>query len=145
MGLESEVVIWGPAGWGESSFGHASAEINGTSYSFGPNGEDIRPFSDYQDRIGFRWGFGLVLKLTSEEEDRLKACLASSHGNYNWLHNSCTDPIEGCLRELGYDVGDSLTPTGLGTSVMSNPDLFSHSVWYEPTRSSAGSSAPWAK
>ncbi len=39
-GLETEVTIWQPVGWGQSSFGHVSTNINGTTYSFGPDGSN---------------------------------------------------------------------------------------------------------
>ncbi len=37
-GLYTEVFTFQPVGWGSSSFGHTAININGTAYSWGPNG-----------------------------------------------------------------------------------------------------------
>ncbi len=42
-GRETKLTVWQPVGWGASSFGHISVDINGTTYSFGPNGMNILP------------------------------------------------------------------------------------------------------
>jgi RHS repeat-associated protein len=46
-GLYTEVIIWDPVGYGRSSFGHVSIDINGTSYSFSPGGMGIRSIGEY--------------------------------------------------------------------------------------------------
>ena len=35
-GLYTEVILWNAVGHGESSMGHVSVVVNGTSYSWGP-------------------------------------------------------------------------------------------------------------
>lgn len=37
-GLYTEVVFWEPVGFGSSSFGHVSVDVNGTTYSLAPGG-----------------------------------------------------------------------------------------------------------
>src|SRR5262249_27060396 len=77
-GLQSEVILWNPVGIGESSQGHASVVINGTSYSWGPGpggsvsnkcckpGKmDIEPADNFiAKNTNFRSGLGYVLNLT---------------------------------------------------------------------------------
>jgi len=147
FGLDSGVIIWEPVGWGESSFGHASAYINGKSYSFGPNGMDIRSLDEYLGKNAFREGYGFPLNLSSQQEQQFGSCLSGSQGGYSWFNNSCTDPIERCLNGMGYGVGNSLTPMGLGESIEENPKLYSPGSWndYPASRPAQGSDAPWAK
>jgi hypothetical protein len=64
LGLETQAVIWHPAGWGGSSFGHVSTIVDGVSYSFGPNGMDIRSAAEYLNQNIFRDGIGTKLKLS---------------------------------------------------------------------------------
>ena len=47
FGLRTEVTIWHPVGWGGSSFGHVSTDINGTVYSFGRDGMWTGKASNY--------------------------------------------------------------------------------------------------
>jgi hypothetical protein len=141
----SQVLISEPVGFGRSSFGHASVDIDGESYSFGPYGMHVSPSSEYIERNNFRDGLGLILKLTDEEKNRLAACLKRPQGSYSWARNNCTDPIERCLAEAGYNVGDSWTPDGLGGSVLESPELVSYSKQYPASTVPSVWRAPWAK
>jgi len=144
LGLESEVVIWQPVGWGQSSFGHVSTNINGTTYSFGPQGMSILPTNQYLNRNSFRQGIGSVLNLTPDQENRFQACLSGSSGNFNSFTNNCGDPVESCLNQLGLNIGSSLFPVSLGNNLLDS-GLVNQINFYDPTQPASGSSAPWAR
>jgi len=118
-GLYTEVIIWNPVGSGESSFGHVSVIINGTSYSWGPGpGNSVAnkcckpgkmdvetpptPFIDKNTK--FRSGLGYVLNLTGDQETRLAKYLNGFKGNYNVLSRNCGDPLVTGLRSIGIDL-----------------------------------------
>ena len=63
FGLKSGVTIWQPVGWGESSYGYVSTDINGITYSFGPKGMAILPSKDYLEKHSFRDGMKVLLNL----------------------------------------------------------------------------------
>ncbi len=121
-GRYTEVVIWDPAGYGKSSFGHVSVDVNGMSVSWGPEGLGHEPFSDYSQRNSFRDGHGYILNLTPEQEQRFLDCLGNQGGSYDSLNNNCVHPVEHCLRELGFDFGGRVLPSGLGED-LSQSDL----------------------
>ncbi|HRQ15367.1 MAG TPA: RHS repeat-associated core domain-containing protein, partial [Promineifilum sp.] len=143
-GLETIVTVWQPVGWGKSSFGHVSTNINGTTYSYGPNGMSVMPTSDYLSKNDFRNGVGANLNLTSQQEARLQACLSSSRSGYDIVTNNCVSPIQDCLNELGYDLGWNVLPVSLG-NVLLGSGLVRGFEFYSPTAPATGTSAPWAK
>lgn len=144
-GLETEIVIWQPVGWGQSSFGHVSTNINGTTYSYGPAGMTVTPTSDYLSRNSFRDGVGQVLNLTPEQESRLQACLAGNQGSYSSTGNNCGSPLQRCLNQLQLGTTFSnLLPVSLGNSLMDSGLVTQYNFYY-PTRPAQGSSAPWAR
>ena len=59
-GLYTEIIIWQPVTWTSSSFGHVSSNVNGTNYSWTPDGWDTNPsasnYAQRQER--FRSGVG---------------------------------------------------------------------------------------
>ena len=144
-GLESGVIVWDPVGSGKSSVGHVSAYVNGTAYSFGPDGMSIKPQSKFLSRNGFRNGFGFGFNLSASEERKLSQCLSRFQGDYSWINNSCTDPLERCLNEIGHSVGDSYMPQSLLRSIFENKKLWSHAEFYPASRPGRGWNAPWAK
>jgi RHS repeat-associated protein len=143
-GLETTVTVWQPVGWGSSSFGHVSTNINGTTYSFGPNGMSVLPTSDYLARNDFRSGVGADLNLTPQQEARLQACMSSSRSSYNTATNNCGTPIQDCLKELGHDLGWNVLPVSVGNSLLDS-GLVTGFQFYSPTTPATGTSAPWAK
>jgi RHS repeat-associated protein len=145
-GLYTEVIIWHPVGGGGSSFGHVSVRINGTSYSWGPDGMDIQPFDKYIGRQGFREGLGIKLDLTPEQERELEEWLKNyrMHNDYNKRTNNCGDPIEYGLRKLGFKIPDELFPASTGSNIL-DLNIFGGITEYPKTRKSGGISAPWAK
>jgi len=145
-GWYSEVIIWPPVGWGESSFGHASATINGNSYSWGPSGMGKVPIGDSLLKNGFREGIGTKLNLTPDEERRLEDFPKNYEqtNKYNPLTNKCEDAIEQGLNNLGHDMGSPFFPTSLGQSLL-NSGLNNGVNLYPPFIPPTGSSAPWAK
>jgi RHS repeat-associated protein len=144
-GLETTVTVWQPVGWGQSSFGHVSTDINGTTYSFGPGGMSVLPTSDYLSKNAFRTGVGAKLNLKTEQETRLQACMSKSRSSFNTVANNCGTPIQDCLKELGYDLGWNLFPVSVGNSLLDYPGLVTGFDFYSATQPAKGTSAPWAK
>lgn len=145
-GEETTVIRWDAVGWGSSSFGHASVELNGTAYSYGPNGMVSLPYDIYDDKNSFRDGYGVPLDLTPKQEQELAMCLMEPQGEYSAWSNNCTDPIESCLKKIGYDIGDSTTPVGmlgeiLDGDIPKKPGI----IWKSPTNPSECGCAPWVK
>jgi RHS repeat-associated protein len=116
-GLETEVILWNPAGYGESSFGHVSVEINGTSYSWGPapggnplnkcckaGAMNVQPAQKFVNtNTKFRSGLGYVLNLTAPQETAFANFLNNYKGNYNLAANNCGNPVLAGLRALGFN------------------------------------------
>jgi len=119
-GLITEVIIWQPIAWGRSSFGHVSININSTSYSYSLGGMYINPTSDYiKQNTKFREGIGMILKLTLAQEIYLNDYLRTYDRDYNWFtNNSCGDPLENALENLGFNMGTIVFPVGLGNTFM---------------------------
>ncbi len=143
LGFEAGVTIWQPVGWGESSFGHVSTDINGTTWSFGPGGMTTMPTKDYRDKNSFRDGTEVKLKLTPEQEEKLKNCLSKPQGNYRATDNNCGTPVQSCLRELGFDTGVVL-PVSLGNMLLELP-VANGAASYPASKPAKGGSAPWAR
>jgi RHS repeat-associated protein len=123
-GFFTEVTIWDPVGFGSSSFGHVSTNINGQNFSFGPGGWDktYPNATDYNARQQqFRGGAGHVLGLTPEQEAKLAACLQRSNKSYSAISNNCGDPIQNCLNEVGVPIPRSMLPNNLGKELSSSP------------------------
>jgi hypothetical protein len=120
LGLDPlEVIFWNPVGSGRSSFGHVSERIGDTSYSFGENGNDVRPFSDYLALQGFRGGHGLVIDVPTASQSRIQQMLKDANGKYIPTSNNCTAPIQNSLaREFGFGMPD--TPTAGQRSIVPN-------------------------
>jgi RHS repeat-associated protein len=146
-GLEAQVFIWQPVGWGQSSFGHVSTSINGTTYSFSPGGMTIEPTSTYIARPGnaSRGAVGSVLNLTPAQQGLLQACLGGNQGSYSSTGNNCGSPLQRCLNQLQLGTAFSnLLPVSLGNSLM-NSGLVTQYNFYYPTQPARGTSAPWAR
>jgi RHS repeat-associated protein len=123
-GLFTEVVTWDGVGFGSSAFGHATTNINGQNFSFGPGGWDktYPNAADYNRRQQeFRSGYGHKLGLTPEQEANLIKCFRRHTKPYDWFSNNCVDPIQKCLNEVGIPIGKSLTPRGLGDDLKKSP------------------------
>lgn len=139
--------MWEPVGWGQSSFGHVSTIINGTSYSFGPNGMDVRPADDFIARnTAFRNGIGPVLDVNPEQEQTFENCLKQPQGSYNLFTNNCTGPIQRCLGQIGFPVRNRMFPVSLGNDLLDSGRVRGISEYsaQNQTRSS-WENAPWAK
>ncbi len=86
--------------------------VDGTSYSFGRTGLDVRSREDYLRRNSFRTGYSMVLNLTPEEEERFVASMMEFEGeSYNFLLRNCADLPEQALESLGYQLGPNVSPT----------------------------------
>jgi RHS repeat-associated protein len=102
LGLQTTVIIWNPVGYGESSEGHVSTIINGTSYSYGPWGMDIRPADQYLAiNEAFRDGLGYNLDITPDQEQELANFLHDYDQQYHALTNNCVSPVKQGLESLG--------------------------------------------
>ena len=115
LGLTTTVIIWNPVGYGESSQGHVSVIINGTSYSFGPGGMSIMPADQYLARnTSFRNGLGDNLNLTPSQESNFENFLRNYSQKYNLLvGRNCTSPVREGLQSVGVNLtnpGDPLPP-----------------------------------
>jgi len=118
LGLVTEIFIWRNVGHGASSFGHVSAHVNGTAYSWGPNGMTIESQADYLDRNSFRDGAGLTLNISPLQEDIFEQCLQVDHGEYSALTNNCSDPVQRCLSSAGVELPSSVFPVTLGNNLL---------------------------
>ena len=155
-GLRTEITIWHPVGWGGSSFGHVSATISSTVYSYGPGGMSITHENDYLARNNFRDGTAVNLELSPSQEGYLALCLTRSQGKYNVATNNCGTPIQRCLAEVGvndfYNTGEStlginnrhVFPSDLGSGLLSSK-TFKGMTYYPATHPSNGVRAPWAR
>jgi hypothetical protein len=113
------VYIWKGVGHGESAFGHVSASVNDTSYSFGPNGMDIRPLEKYLNKqIDFRSGIAVEIPLTAVQEKKFESFLKSYDSPY-WV-NYCPSPVNQGLHELGYKFDSQIIPMSLYMELMRN-------------------------
>jgi RHS repeat-associated protein len=114
FGLQTGITFWNPVGHGESSFGHVSTDINGTTYSFGPGGMNPpTPSVDFAARNAFRGGLELILDLTPSQESAIQACLGQPQGKHNFLFNNCGSPVQRCLKGVGIDTANQITPFAL--------------------------------
>jgi RHS repeat-associated protein len=110
-GLQTTVIIWNPVGYGESSLGHASIDIDGTTYSYGPNGMTIVPSDQYDARNEvFRNGLGDDLDLTPDQENNLRNYLKSYRRKYHALTNNCIAPIREGLKSVGINLASPVDP-----------------------------------
>lgn len=146
VGLATQVIIWGGAGWGESSLGHASVVINGTAYSYGPGGMTIQDAAAYALRQNFRYGIGIDLDLTRGQEGMFENYLRNHHDDYSvFTGNVCTTPIrEGLSQFGGFNFTPrSVLPPALGLELYSSGHV-AGGADYSPTVAPIGSRAPWA-
>jgi hypothetical protein len=143
-GLLTEVVVWQPVGWGQSSFGHVSVNINGKTYSFSPSGMKVFDTSDYLSRNKFREGVGSELNLSPCEEQKLENFLKNYEESYSFPATTCAIPVQQALKKLGYDLGSNLHPVSLGYALMDS-GLVKRYNFYDATVPKEGTSAPWAK
>lgn len=145
LGLYSEVVVWQPAGWGSSSFGHVSTNVNGTTYSFGPGGMWVGPTGQYMGMNNFRSGVGTVVNLNPQQEQQFEACLKKPQGNYGAVANNCGAPPQYCLQNLGVNLGGyTPLPVNFGNNLMNSGSAQGFN-FYPASSPANGSSAPWAR
>ena len=144
LGLLTTVTTWQPVGMGESSFGHVSVDMNGTTYSFGPGGMAVMPTSDYVSKNGFRDGTGVNLVLDSKQEVALQDCISKNQGKYSARSNNCGSPVQNCLKNIGIDTGNQTLPVSLGNRLI-DMGITNGSISYPANRPATGWSAPWAK
>jgi len=129
-GLFTEVIVWQPVGYGKSAFGHVSVNLNGTSYSFGPNGMDVRPASEYAQMNNFREGVGSVINTTPAQEKLIQNSL-NNPGDYGRISNNCANPVQNGLNSAGINVGTSVLPVSLGDSIIDSGAAGSYN-FYSP-------------
>jgi len=142
-GLDVQVTIWQPVGWGGSSFGHVSQSINGMTFSFGTKGTSVMWTSDYMARNSFRSGVTMNIKLTPDQDKALIKSLINQNPRYNLLMNNCATPIQNGLKALGVKLDGAILPVDLGNNLMSSGLVDSYS-FQDATSAATGSSAPWA-
>ena len=148
LGLLGEVITFQPVGWGSSSFGHIAYNDNGTIYSFGPKGMWTGTFDDYMKKNDFREAVGAVLKITPQQEKKLRKCLQRKQKKYGKFENNCGDPLESCLEEMGFDLGVNLFPVGLAEALDDGGYVKQYNFYpRDPKYPKPGifDNAPWAR
>lgn len=137
LGLDAEVTIWEPVGYGRSSFGHVSTSINGTTYSYGPSGMTIMPTSEYRAANSFRGGVTSIVSLTPKQTSELEAHLKKGSASYGALGNNCAAPIQRGLLQQGIDTGDVILPVSLGNALI-DAGVVSGFIFHSPAPQSGG-------
>jgi RHS repeat-associated protein len=69
LGLETNVFMHTGAGSGGSSMDHVATDINGTTYTYGPDDMTVLPTDQYLERNDFRDTKALKLNLTFAQEE----------------------------------------------------------------------------
>lgn len=141
LGLVTGVTVWQPVGWSESSFGHISTNINGTTYSFGPKGMTVIPTGKYLSKNSFRDGTEVTLNLTPKQEEMLKNSLLQPQGDYSPLKNNCGSPLQRGLKSLGIDTGNQPLPVSLGNQLL-DMGVTNGTIDHAPSNPSNGTNAP---
>jgi hypothetical protein len=142
-----QVMVWGGAGSGGSSFGHVSVSVDGRTYSQAHTGyvRGTELTETYVKRQSFRNGIGYVLQLNPTQAAKVRASLVNFDGtHYELLSHNCTDPIETALESAGIHLGINVLPSQLGQSLIGT-GLVVRTVPYPRTTPAAGLSAPWVK
>jgi RHS repeat-associated protein len=142
-GLYTEVHIWDSAGYGKSSFGHVSVDVNGTVYSFGPGGNTVDTDGTFIPRNQqFRGADVLELELTPQQEEQLDRMLQGDRPDFNSFVNNCGDPVESALETMGYDLGPNITPNGL-SEALNDAGLATGRRRIEPWNPRTSPPPPW--
>jgi len=100
-GEETIIIKWSPADKKGGRWGHISANINGKTYSFGPEGwsKKYSLADDYFRRqyiTNRRSADITALYLSKSEEIQFEQCLRG-HQHYNAIFNNCGTPFVRCL------------------------------------------------
>ena len=146
-GLDVEVIYWHPVVDSShlgSIAGHISIRINDTSYSWELNEMNITNFEEYrEENVGYRLGFAVVLNISKEKENILRANLeklpqniSRIQGGYGLFTNNCGQVA---LREVskatGYQFKDTTLPKAVMREVFDSP-LNRGEKWYAKQSSS---------
>jgi hypothetical protein len=134
-----------------SSFGHSAIIVDGMSYSFGPDGMDIKPANDFLGRNTFRSAVGLEISITPSQASDLSSFLTGFKDSYSALRfSTCVQPVVYALGTIGISVGTPVFPVSLGNAVLNTgsvtqTNFYNQSTprekpWYYPTHN-----APWAR
>lgn len=146
---KAELLIFQPAGDGQSSLGHVAIEIKGLLYSWTPSGLHLTTKQEYLAKNNFRDATGYPLRLTDNETDRLESYILkyANTARYNPMTANCTDMVEQGLEPLGYNVGLTALPAQLQKALIAN-QLASkdRSTFYpaDPSEKSPPATMPWS-
>ena len=151
-GLDTEFIYWLPTVSLTGTFGHISIRIDDTSYSWELNEMNITNFEEYrEENVGYRLGFAVVLNISKEKENILRANLeklpqkniSRIQGGYGLFTNNCGQVA---LREVskatGYQFKDTTLPKAVMREVFDSP-LNRGEKWY--TKQSSYPVAPTKK
>ena len=153
-GLYTELIYWHPViDWEhkESIAGHISIRINDTSYSWELTEMNITNFEEYrEENVGYRLGFAVMLNISKEKENILRANLeklpqniSRIQGGYGLFTNNCGQvAIREISKATGYQFKDITLPKAAMREVFDSP-LNRGERWY--TKQSSSSVAPTKK
>jgi RHS repeat-associated protein len=128
LGLDVEVIVWGPDGSFHGSWGHVSSDIGGVNNSFGQKGWDkTYPGADeYIKRQQTRrksGGKGYKFKTTPEQDGRIMRCIRNTT-SYDSLTQNCGRTVQYCLNQEGMWPDDWFVfPKDIQESLDNNPNV----------------------
>jgi len=131
FGLDADVFIWKPLpyesglpsyGKLHSTFGHVSVQVEGASFSLGPNGMNVDPDYPAMQR-SLRGAVLHRIKLTQHQDAELVSCLKASDSNYSSITNNCAAPVQNCLRRMGLGLSplNAVFPATLNVMLFASP------------------------
>jgi hypothetical protein len=116
--------------------------LNGTSYSFGPNGMDIRSKESYYNINYFREGMQYQLSIGNNGVSKLEAYLSNYKSEYSYFSNNCTTPVQNGLDQIGFGFNRTTTPMGLENS-LNSAGLLRKQTDIPAQKASSRLGAPW--
>jgi RHS repeat-associated protein len=127
-GLETEVLMSAPRGWGASSMGHVAVNVNGTVYSFarsptGGSDMEIVPLGSYLSDNDATDIMGVQLLLSPSDEAGLERSLRDYGARYSWgpVNNNCVRAAGSSLAANGLYIIGSFTPQQFISDLLKHP------------------------
>lgn len=135
-GLETEVLMNAPNGWGPSSMGHVAVNVNGRVYSFarsptGGSDMEITTMSNYWVNNDTSDIMGVQLLLSAEQEAGLETTLQWIGTNKRWgpVANNCVRAAGSALAANGVWVPGTIFPSEFIRSLLTHPSAVGTSFY----------------